>query len=105
MECAGQLDVRHSGSPGGEALLGRLEQGLLPGADILLAQAHQNILAIKIDGATKEEFVWGLRVGFITYGVKGGTKALYDALEQKTGANLPEARLVDAGPREAVVLH
>jgi aspartate/methionine/tyrosine aminotransferase len=49
-----------------------------------LAQAHPNLLAIKIDGATKEEFVWGLRVGFITYGVKGGTKAVYDALEQKT---------------------
>ena len=50
-----------------------------------LAGAHENILAIKIDGATKEEFVWGLRVGFITYGIKGGTTELYQALEQKTG--------------------
>ena len=50
-----------------------------------LAGAHENILAIKIDGATKEEFVWGLRVGFITYGIKGGTEAMYKALEQKTG--------------------
>ncbi len=50
-----------------------------------LAQAHENLLAIKIDGATKEEFVWGLRVGFITYGVKNGTEAAYKALEQKTG--------------------
>jgi aspartate/methionine/tyrosine aminotransferase len=50
-----------------------------------LAQAHPNLLAIKVDGATKEEFVWGLRVGFVTYGIAGGTKAVYDALEQKTG--------------------
>lgn len=49
-----------------------------------LAQAHENLLAVKVDGATKEEFVWGLRVGFLTYGVKNGTKAAYDALEAKT---------------------
>ncbi len=50
-----------------------------------LAHAHENLLAIKIDGATKEEFVWGLRVGFVTYGLKGATPAAYTALEQKTG--------------------
>jgi aspartate/methionine/tyrosine aminotransferase len=50
-----------------------------------LARAHPNLLAIKVDGATKEEFVWGLRVGFVTYGIANGTKAVYDALEQKTG--------------------
>jgi len=40
-----------------------------------LARASNNLLAVKIDGATKEEFVWGLRVGFITFGVKNGTAA------------------------------
>ncbi len=49
-----------------------------------LAQLHENVLAVKVDGATKEDYVWGFRVGFISYGVKGGTSALYDALEQKT---------------------
>ena len=49
-----------------------------------LAQAHENLLAVKVDGATKEEFVWGLRVGFLTYGVKNGTAAAYGVLEQKT---------------------
>src|SRR4051812_1895931 len=49
-----------------------------------LARAHENLLAVKIDGATKEEFVWGLRVGFLTYAVKNGTPAVYTALEQKT---------------------
>jgi aspartate/methionine/tyrosine aminotransferase len=33
-----------------------------------LVGAHPNLLAIKLDGATKELFVWGLRCGFITYG-------------------------------------
>lgn len=50
-----------------------------------LADAHENLLAVKIDGATKEDYVWGFRVGFLTYGVKGGTPALYEALEAKTG--------------------
>jgi aspartate/methionine/tyrosine aminotransferase len=48
-----------------------------------LAKASPNLLAVKIDGATKEEFVWGLRVGFITFGVKNGTAAAYKALEDK----------------------
>jgi len=44
------------------------------------------LLAIKLDGATKENFVWGLRVGFITYGgfFKGDSKKLYDSLVKKT---------------------
>ena len=49
-----------------------------------LATAHERLLAVKIDGATKEDYVWGFRVGFITYGIKGGTRALYEALEAKT---------------------
>ena len=34
----------------------------------LLTNCHPNILAVKLDGATKELFVWGLRCGFITFG-------------------------------------
>lgn len=49
-----------------------------------LCDAHENILAVKIDGPTKEDYVWGFRVGFITYGIKGGTKEMYAALEAKT---------------------
>ena len=47
----------------------------------LLADSHMNILPVKIDGATKENYVWGLRVGFITYAADPDT---LDALEQKT---------------------
>ncbi len=48
-----------------------------------LANAHDNIIAIKIDGATKEEFAWGLRVGFITIGGKGLTTQDIAVLENK----------------------
>jgi aspartate/methionine/tyrosine aminotransferase len=48
-----------------------------------LCDAHENLLAVKLDGPTKEDYVWGFRVGFITFGVKGGTPALYQALEAK----------------------
>ena len=49
-----------------------------------LTNLSENILAIKLDGPTKEDYVWGFRVGFMTYGIKGGTAALYEALENKT---------------------
>ncbi|MCX6798904.1 MAG: aminotransferase class I/II-fold pyridoxal phosphate-dependent enzyme [Candidatus Diapherotrites archaeon] len=48
-----------------------------------LADLHENILAVKIDGPTKEDFAWGFRVGFVTFGIKGGSRELYAALEAK----------------------
>jgi len=50
----------------------------------LICDLHPNLLAIKLDGPTKEDYVWGFRVGFMTYGVQGGTPAVYAALEAKT---------------------
>ncbi|ADY14722.1 aminotransferase class I/II-fold pyridoxal phosphate-dependent enzyme [Sphaerochaeta globosa] len=49
-----------------------------------LCDAHPNIFAVKCDAATKEDMVWGFRIGFITYGSKGLTEAHYDALNKKT---------------------
>lgn len=49
-----------------------------------LAQLHENLMAVKVDGITKEEYAWGFRVGFVTYGIKNGSKELYKALEDKT---------------------
>ena len=51
-----------------------------------LCNLHENIFAVKIDGASKEELGWGLRIGFITYAGKGITEAQYKAIEQKTAA-------------------
>lgn len=51
-----------------------------------LCDQHPRLLAVKLDGATKENFVWGLRIGFITYGCRlnGDPLPVYDALERKT---------------------
>lgn len=35
----------------------------------MLVGCHTNVVAVKIDGATKEEYAWGLRVGFLTFGL------------------------------------
>ncbi len=48
-----------------------------------LADLHPNILAVKLDGPTKEDYVWSFRVGFITFGIKNATDAQYKALESK----------------------
>ncbi|MCQ2603848.1 MAG: aminotransferase class I/II-fold pyridoxal phosphate-dependent enzyme [Spirochaetia bacterium] len=49
-----------------------------------LCDAHDNITAVKIDGSTKEDLVWGFRTGFITYGGKALDDESYAALEKKT---------------------
>lgn len=71
-----------------------------------LCNLHDNLLAVKIDGPTKEDYVWGFRVGFLTYGIKGGNTALYGALESKTAgairgnisnaANISQSLLMEA---------
>lgn len=51
-----------------------------------IAGKHPRLLAVKLDGATKEDYVWGFRTGFVTYGAAaaGNTEGLYEALEKKT---------------------
>ncbi|OQY19760.1 MAG: hypothetical protein B6I36_03200 [Desulfobacteraceae bacterium 4572_35.1] len=51
-----------------------------------LANIHPRVLAIKLDGATKEEYVWGFRTGFITFadGNKDANSKVLTALEKKT---------------------
>lgn len=48
-----------------------------------LSNLHRNVVAVKIDGVSKEYYAWGLRVGFITFGWKGGEAAAYKAMEDK----------------------
>jgi len=49
-----------------------------------LCNLNEKVLAVKLDGPTKEDYVWGFRVGFISFGIKNGTPELYEALENKT---------------------
>ncbi|MGI5940469.1 MAG: aminotransferase class I/II-fold pyridoxal phosphate-dependent enzyme [Thermoleophilia bacterium] len=48
-----------------------------------LADAHPRVMAVKLDGASKEDYAWGLRVAFITYGMLDAS-GVYAALEKKT---------------------
>ncbi len=70
-----------------------------------LADLHENVLAIKLDGATKEDYVWGLRVGFITYAIKGGNKELYEALENKTSGAVRGSISNDSHLSQSLVYH
>lgn len=51
----------------------------------LLAGGPERLLAVKCDAATKEVFVWGLRVGFLSFsaGNAAADSPLYAALEKK----------------------
>ena len=50
-----------------------------------LAGLHERLLAVKVDGPTKEQFVWGFRTGMLTFGAQASHSAgaLYQALERK----------------------
>src|SRR5262245_26546734 len=51
----------------------------------LLANVHPNVVSVKLDGATKELFVWGLRCGFLTIAPPpvANPELLFAALERK----------------------
>lgn len=53
-----------------------------------LATLHENVVACKIDGATKEDYVWGFRVGFITFAGKGLSSKALGALEDKAAGRV-----------------
>jgi aspartate/methionine/tyrosine aminotransferase len=55
----------------GESLFGRL------------ASLHERILAVKIDGPTKEDYVWGFRMAFVTFGSRGFGPPHFEALIKK----------------------
>ena len=74
--------------------------GLFYGAELAeeslfarLANLHDRILAVKVDGPTKEEFVWGLRTGMLTFSTRAffSNEALYQALEKKVAGAIRSA--------------
>ncbi len=48
-----------------------------------LAARNPRILAAKVDGQTKEDYVWGFRSGFVTFGCPGFQEDQYEALVKK----------------------
>jgi len=68
-----------------------------------LSDLHPRVLAVKVDGATKEEYVWGFRVGFITYG--SNSAPTLSALEQKTIGIIRATISSGPHPSQTFVLH
>ncbi len=52
------------------------------------AKLSKNVLAVKLDGTTKEDYVWGLRVGFISFAFKGASDGQLKALEAKAAGDV-----------------
>lgn len=52
------------------------------------ADLDENVLAVKLDGTTKEDYVWGLRIGFIAFAFKGATAEQLKALEAKAAGDV-----------------
>ena len=69
-----------------------------------LCDIHENVLAVKIDGPTKEDFAWGFRNGFITFGGKGMTEAQYDALIKKLMGLIRSSVSCSTTPSQSIML-
>lgn len=69
-----------------------------------LCDIHENVLAVKIDGPTKEDFAWGFRNGFITFGGKGMTDEQYDALVKKLMGLIRSSVSCSATPSQSIIL-
>lgn len=69
------------------------------------ADLHENVLAIKADGPTKEDFAWGFRTGFITFAAKGLTDEQYIALQTKFMSAIRSSVSCSSTPSQSLVLH
>lgn len=70
-----------------------------------LCDAHERVIAVKVDGATKEDYAWGLRVGFLTFGWKGGSPQAYEVLEDKVAGFVRGTVSNVAHPSQSLLLH
>lgn len=70
-----------------------------------IADLHENILAVKADGPTKEDFAWGLRCGFLTFGCKNYTEAQYEGLVKKVMGVIRSSVSCSSTPSQTLVLH
>ncbi len=69
-----------------------------------LADIHERVAAVKIDGPTKEDYVWGFRTGFLTFAGKGLTQEQYDALAKKLTAAIRSSVSCSSTPVQAILL-
>ena len=69
-----------------------------------LCDIHENVLAVKIDGPTKEDFVWGFRCGFLTFGGKNLSDAHYEALVKKLMGIIRSSVSCSSTPSQMILL-
>lgn len=69
-----------------------------------IADIHENVLAVKVDGPTKEDFVWGFRCGFLTFACKNFTDAQYGALLKKVMGVIRSSVSCSATPSQSIIL-
>ena len=69
-----------------------------------LADLHENVLAIKADGPTKEDFAWGFRAGFVTFASKGLSDEQYTALTTKFMSAIRSSVSCSSTPAQTLVM-
>ena len=69
-----------------------------------IADIHENVLAVKIDGPTKEDFAWGFRCGFVTFASKNFSDDHYDALIKKLMGVIRSSVSCSATPSQSLLM-
>ena len=69
-----------------------------------IADIHENVLAVKIDGPTKEDFAWGFRCGFVTFASKNFSDDHYDALIKKLMGIIRSSVSCSATPSQSLLM-
>ena len=70
-----------------------------------IAGLHARILAVKVDGPTKEDYVWGFRIGMLTFSALAtlSEDALYGALEKKAAGAIRSAISNCSHPAQSIL--
>jgi aspartate/methionine/tyrosine aminotransferase len=68
------------------------------------ADLHENLLAVKADGPTKENLVWGFRVGFLTFAARGLNERQHAALSQKIMGAIRASVSSSSQPAQSLLL-
>ena len=73
----------------------------------LIADSHPRLTAIKVDGPTKEDYVWGFRLGFITFSLQteGDYDEAFTALERKVGGLIRGTISKCSTPSQSLLIH
>ena len=69
-----------------------------------LADIHERVVAVKIDGPTKEDYIWGFRTGFLTFAGKGLTEAHYEALSKKITGIIRSSVSCASTPAQSIMI-